>query len=102
MRRSGTFPEACGGPVDYSGCYKPIESYAMVIGDLHTIARVGIEGFAGRWGSLQIDRLKMAGLVQLRPRHLMRPLVVMWTESDRRAQSRVEIMHSLKFLDEFF
>src|SRR4029077_18491540 len=44
MRRSGTFPDACGGPVDYSACYKPIESYAMVVGDLQTIALVGIEG----------------------------------------------------------
>jgi hypothetical protein len=51
---------------------------------------------------LQIDGLKLAGLVQLRPRHLMRTLVVVWTEGDRRAQSQVEIMHSLKFLDEFF
>ena len=32
----------------------------------------------------------------------MRTLVVVWRESDRRAQSQVEIMHSLKFLDEFF
>jgi hypothetical protein len=32
----------------------------------------------------------------------MRTLVVVWTESDRGAQSEVEIMHSLKFLDEFF
>ena len=32
----------------------------------------------------------------------MGTLVVVWAESDRHAQSQVEIMHSLKFLDEFF
>src|SRR5271170_4848078 len=31
----------------------------------------------------------------------MRTLVVVWTEDDRHAQSQVEIMHTLKFLDEF-
>ena len=44
----------------------------------------------------------MAALVQLRPPHLVRTLVVVWIESDRRAQSQLEIMHSLKFLDKFF
>ena len=73
-----------------------------VIGDLRTVALVGIDGFPGRGGLLQIDRLITAGLVQLRPRHLMRTLVVVWIESDRRAQSQVEIMHSLNFLNEFF
>jgi hypothetical protein len=53
-------------------------------------------------GLFQIDRLIMAGLVQLRPRHLMRTLVVVWTESDRGTQSQIEITHSLKVLDEFF
>ena len=56
--------------------YKPIESSA-VVGDLHTVALVGIDGSRQSRGSLlQIDGLIMAGLVQLRPRHLMRTLVV--------------------------
>src|ERR1700722_8123891 len=50
----------------------------------------------------QIDGLIMAGLVPLRRRHLMRTLMVVWTESDRDTQSQVEITHSLEFLDEFF
>src|SRR5208337_5354279 len=51
---------------------------------------------------LQIDGLIMASLVQLRAPHLMRTLVPVQTESHRRAQSQVEIMRSLEFVDEFF
>src|ERR1700722_11402288 len=55
-----------------------------------------------RRGLPQIDGLIMASLVQLRAPHLMRTLVLVRTESYRRTQSQVEIMHSLEFVDEFF
>ena len=48
-----------------------------IIGGLHIVALVGIDGSRqSPGGLLQIDGLIMAGLVQLRPRHLMRTLVV--------------------------
>ena len=51
---------------------------------------------------LQIDGLVVASFVQLCAPHLMRTLVLVRTESQRRAQSQVEVMHSLEFVNQLF